>query len=93
MTIIENGVVKKFTGKYIRQDTPPPSLRERIWNYQREVRRWIAAGRPVRSAAEMQAIWNVCQACPHLLAKKKRQTGKCRLCGCRLNRKPHGAGK
>lgn len=43
--------------------------------------RWIAAGRPKRSAEEREAILAICQGCEFL------KGSRCALCGCWLARK------
>ncbi len=55
-----------------------PPLGVRAWNYMLALRRWLAAGRPRRSASEVEAIMAICRRCPHYAV------GRCRLCGCNL---------
>ena len=45
--------------------------------------RWIAAGRPMRTADKIAAIFEICRECEHFQAKNERN-GTCGLCGCRL---------
>jgi len=55
----------------------------RIIRYGGAVKRWIAAGRPVRSDARVQEIFDtLCRPCQYFDAR--RQT--CRLCGCAVRR-------
>ncbi len=60
-----------------------PSFTERAARYSRAVRRWIAAGRPVRPDAEVEQVFKThCQPCGHYDAEKK----ACVICGCRVRR-------
>jgi len=55
----------------------------RLARYGNAMRRWIAAGRPVRSDARVQEIFDtLCRTCEHFSVS--RQT--CKLCGCRVRR-------
>ena len=48
--------------------------------YGKAVAHWLAAGRPVRLPAQVQEILTThCQTCLQF------DTGKCKLCGCRVN--------
>ena len=54
--------------------------------YSQALRRWIAAGRPVRSDHRVQAIFETCcQPCEHFDANRQ----VCKLCGCRV--RPSGS--
>lgn len=51
--------------------------------YSAAVKRWVAAGRPVRSDDRVREIFeNYCKPCEHF--DSERQT--CRVCGCRVRR-------
>lgn len=55
----------------------------RLMRYGSAVKRWIAAGRPVRSDDRVREIFDtLCRPCE--LFDAKRQT--CRLCGCHVRR-------
>lgn len=52
-------------------------------HYGTAVARWIAAGRPIRTPADAEAIYRLhCKPCPHLAADHDR----CKLCGCTVGR-------
>jgi len=57
----------------------PPGLAQRVWSYAQAVARWMAAGRPTRSAEEIARLLAICRACPHYDPKAQ----ICRVCGCR----------
>jgi hypothetical protein len=64
-----------------------PSLGSRLTHYAAALARWIAAGRPLRSPAEVQRIYTtLCLPCPHY-----NPNDTCRLCGCRVSLSPHAA--
>lgn len=50
-------------------------------------RRWKAAGRPVRSDANVEALLSICQACPHARRDRRGLAKACGICGCRVNRR------
>jgi hypothetical protein len=46
--------------------------------------KWKAAGKPTRSDEEVQRIYaEICQPCPEF-----NRFGSCRICGCRLSKRP-----
>jgi hypothetical protein len=52
------------------------------YRYTRALSRWIKAGRPTRSEAEIKQIFETfCQPCEGY------NGGQCRYCGCRVNQK------
>jgi len=60
-----------------------PPLIVRAANYVSAVTRWIEAGRPVRTQAEIDAILSgQCGPCEHF------RDGTCRQCGCAISRSP-----
>ena len=55
----------------------------KVFKYGRAMVRWIARGRPVRSDARVQEIFDTfCRPCRHFDAEKQ----TCQLCGCRVRR-------
>ncbi len=53
----------------------------RYVGYGKAVARWIAAGRPVRTDAEVRVIFHThCRRCDQFDPERQ----KCRLCGCRV---------
>lgn len=58
------------------------------WTYAKAVAKWIAAGSPTRSEAEIARIFAICEACPYFARKSKRP--HCTICGCSLNTAPNG---
>lgn len=66
-----------------RPESSPPAFRRkrRIRRYRRAVKKWRAAGRPVRSPEEIKVIYaEHCQPCQHF------NSGYCEVCGCRVRR-------
>ena len=53
------------------------AFRAAIW-------RWIKAGRPVRSAEEIQQIFRTCLYCDSFLPNRSLTAGECAECGCRI---------
>lgn len=58
----------------------PRSIFDRVSSYASEVAKWLAAGRPVRSDAEVENLLAICKACDQF------DGAACRKCGCRINR-------
>lgn len=56
----------------------PPTILTRARNWRDSIKRWKAAGKPVRSEADVERIAAICQACDQYDAKWK----QCGLCGC-----------
>jgi hypothetical protein len=62
-----------------RRNCPAAPRPGPLAGYVRAVARWIAAGRPVRSPAEVARLHaTYCLPCDHYDA------GRCRACGCRV---------
>ena len=60
-----------------------PSLAKKGTRYARAVARWIKAGRPVRTAEEVERIHTEhCLPCEWL----NQETSSCRRCGCKVSR-------
>ena len=58
----------------------PGNIRTRLSRYKKALAKWKAAGKPVRTDAEVLYILETkCQPCDHF------RNGKCGLCGCKLN--------
>lgn len=60
---------------------------EKLANFAKATARWVAAGRPTRSAAEIESIEAICRACPLF---SEEGGPHCTLCGCTINASPHG---
>ncbi len=60
---------------------PPSGVLSRLSRYARAVKRWTEAGKPVRTDEQVEAIFAICQACPHINEART----KCKLCRCKLN--------
>ena len=58
--------------------------RKQISRYLDARSKWIAAGKPTRSDAEVASLFVICKACPSYKPHGRRY-GKCKLCGCSLN--------
>jgi hypothetical protein len=58
-----------------------PSLSTQLWNYQNALKRWQAAGRPVRDTEEVENILEThCKGCDWYDKDSKR----CKGCGCKV---------
>lgn len=60
-----------------------PGVARRIWSYTHAVARWVAAGRPTRSAQEIAHL--LAAHCLHCQAYDPKQQ-LCAACGCRIAR-------
>lgn len=61
------------------------TLPEKFTNYATAIRKWIAAGRPVRSDAVVEEIFEKhCSTCSMFDPKKR----ACKSCGCAVNKSP-----
>ena len=57
------------------------SLAGKVLSYGLALRRWIAAGRPVRADEEVQRIYEmICEPCAYFSRHKK----YCKICGCQV---------
>lgn len=52
-----------------------------ILRWGRAIGRWVASGRPVRTAEQAMGAWSICQQCEHFDNAK----GVCRVCDCRIS--------
>jgi len=70
--------IQKVKDKYKKRQPPP--LTTRLISYEQEHDAWVAAGKPVRSQAEVEEIFNThCKGCWHYDGKI------CNICGCMIN--------
>lgn len=54
---------------------------ERITQFVKSVGHGIREGWPVRDHRRVEELFSICAACPHFVAKSRRN-GHCDLCGC-----------
>ena len=60
------------------------SFASKVVSYGKSYAAWNLAGRPVRTDAEVEAIFEtICVPCPNF--KPRKRGGRCGLCGCGLN--------
>jgi len=62
-----------------------PALHQRMATVTTEYAKWVAAGSPVRSPAEKEMIFQICQSCAHY-KKVRDDAGECQICGCGVKR-------
>jgi glycosyltransferase involved in cell wall biosynthesis len=60
----------------------PATAAEMIRGYAAALSRWLRAGRPTRTDAETDRLYEICQSCPRYDADRS----ACSLCGCRVAR-------
>lgn len=60
----------------------PATAREMLRGYAAALARWLAAGRPTRTDAETDRLFEICEQCP----RYDRDRSACSLCGCRVSR-------
>ena len=65
------------------------SLVRLFWHWHQAITRWKAAGKPIRTQAEMDAILVVCGECKHY-EMRLGVFGYCKLCGCNVSGIPIG---
>jgi len=62
------------------------SLPELIRNFRKERKKWLNAGRPLRTQKQMHTIFeDICSKCDYFEPTGK-DKGKCQRCGCRLSK-------
>lgn len=69
------------------QMTAEPGMIAKAWNYSEAVARWKLAGSPTRSQQEIDAILEICRACPFYTNNGR---PRCKKCGCSVNNQPNG---
>jgi hypothetical protein len=52
-----------------------------VLRWGRAIGRWVAYGRPTRTAAQIAEVWAICQACEFLAPSRDR----CSICDCRVS--------
>lgn len=72
------GVTKEICGRCAKETKDEtPNMLQKVMNYSAAVRRWVAAGRPERTDAEIEKIYNEhCSGCSLFV------NGVCNSCGC-----------
>lgn len=73
-----------------KQARKTPSVAQRAKNYLSAREKWVAAGKPMRSAEERAALFAICQQCPSGEYREKllrivAPQGICDVCGCGLH--------
>lgn len=62
-----------------------PKLSNRVWSWVSAVGKWLIAGSPTRSEAEVARIYNdICTPCPKIVKHDNGDTA-CGVCKCRLS--------
>lgn len=62
---------------------------DKVKEYLKEREKWLDAGQPMRTAEEMEHVYNICASCPFF----KKDGGfipgydSCSICGCNLHKK------
>lgn len=82
---LEEAIARKIDAKISPEDTPDgfvpdfPKASVQLWLYKEALKRWHAAGRPVRTDEEVKEILETkCKTCDWY------DDGRCRGCGCRV---------
>ena len=60
----------------------PATAKEMLRGYAAALARWLAAGRPTRTDAETDRLFEICEGCPRYDVDRS----ACSLCGCRVSR-------
>ena len=53
--------------------------------FTKETIKWIAAGKPYRSKANIEALYQICRKCSEFRKHKRGNTSSCNICGCRIS--------
>ena len=62
------------------------TTQELATRFSKEMAKWVAAGRPMRSLEVIDALFDTfCIRCSDFIAGKSPERGKCNLCGCHIN--------
>ena len=71
------------SGARTRPPVHPRGLVAKVRSYRKALRKWRAAGRPMRSYKEVERIyWKVCTICSQFSVEKS----TCKVCDCKVNR-------
>lgn len=66
--------------------SPLPPIAQRIRTYRQERRRWVKAGKPVRSPERVAEIFEtLCRPCEHF-RRTRDEAGACAVCGCGIKK-------
>jgi glycosyltransferase involved in cell wall biosynthesis len=60
----------------------PATAREMLKGYAAALAKWLGAGRPTRTDAETDRLFEICEGCPRYDADRS----ACSLCGCKVSR-------
>jgi len=60
----------------------PATAKDMLRGYAAALARWLAAGRPTRTDAETDRLFEICEGCP----RYDRDRSACSLCGCKVSR-------
>jgi hypothetical protein len=64
-----------------------PSLIQQAKNLTVAYAKWLAAGRPVRTPDQINALYDICEQCPtKRFTRSSLDKGRCSACGCWLKR-------
>jgi hypothetical protein len=65
-------------------DLPPEqrTITQKLSAYATALAKWIAAGRPMRTAEQIEATMQICRGCKHFEATAD-DTNGCKKCGCK----------
>jgi len=61
------------------------ATQNKVAKYLSARRKWIKAGRPVRTKEERERVFAICEACPFYVVKKTGK-GACNKCGCGISK-------
>jgi hypothetical protein len=67
------------------KDPPLKKLVRKASKLGKAVKKWMAAGAPVRTQPEIDAAFSICHAC-EFFQPLKHESGTCQKCGCFVNR-------
>lgn len=64
-----------------------PSIWRQAKNFTVAFTKWVAAGRPIRSAEHIEDLFKICEKCPtRRFMRLSQNKGRCTKCGCWVKR-------
>lgn len=79
----ESSKQRRIREFYAKRHAGRPPVSRKVVSYAKAMARWIKAGRPVRSDAEVERIFDtICKPCQDFNSR-----GSCGICGCKVRRR------
>lgn len=86
LQFLKDYLKRKENIKFDDSQILPQDLISLTKRYTLERKKWVNAGKPLRSPEEIERIFRICQACPFFFAESS-ASGSCNICGCQIKRR------